>query len=199
VLDVNNHQGKFGQDYVRVLASAAGVLVLTPDLDHDGIDVQLRWPGRVGAAASPAIDVQVKSWSRPRRSGGAWRFGGLDEVQFNQLADASLTVPRYLFLVVVPPDAQAYSEIRADGMLLRYQGFYASLRDETPISEPSRRRRRSVDVPIGNVLTVGSLRALLRGAYPRGTSGSGSADALRPPAAPAMPSAPGVPAAGGPR
>jgi hypothetical protein len=27
VLDVNNHQGKFGQDYVRVLASAAGLLV----------------------------------------------------------------------------------------------------------------------------------------------------------------------------
>lgn len=161
MLDVNNHQGKFGQDYVRVLASAAGLLVLTPDLDYDGVDLQLRVPGPVGPAASPAIDVQVKSWSNSRRSGNAWRFGGLDEVQFNQLAGRS-TVPRYLFLVIVPPDARAYSEIRTDGMLLRYQGFYASLQGETPITEPSRRRRRSVDVPIGNVLTVRSLHVLLR-------------------------------------
>ncbi|MQA98462.1 MAG: DUF4365 domain-containing protein, partial [Streptosporangiales bacterium] len=32
MLDSRNHQGKFGQDYVRVLASAAGLLVYTPDL-----------------------------------------------------------------------------------------------------------------------------------------------------------------------
>jgi hypothetical protein len=27
VLDINSHQGKFGEDYVRVLASAAGLVV----------------------------------------------------------------------------------------------------------------------------------------------------------------------------
>jgi hypothetical protein len=86
VLDARNHQGKFGQDYVRVLASAAGLLVYTPDLDYDGIDLLIRWPGQVGAAASPAIDVQVKSWSNPRKSGGSWRFDGLNELQFNKLA-----------------------------------------------------------------------------------------------------------------
>ena len=161
MLDVHNHQGKFGQDYIRVLASAAGLIVWTPDLDRDGVDLGIRWPGEVGAAAFPAIDAQVKSWSNPRKSGGYWRFGGLDEVQFNQLAGSACTVPRYLFLVVVPPDAAAYSEILTDGMLLRYQGFYTSLRDETPIPHPSRKRRRAVQVPIGNVLTVRSLRALL--------------------------------------
>src|SRR4051794_11999548 len=121
VLDANNHQGKFRQDYIRALASAAGLLVYTPDLDHDGVDLLIRWPGRAGAAASPAIDAQVKSWSNPRKSGGTWRFGGLDEVQFNQLAGRAFTVPRYLFLVIVPPDARTYSEILTDGMLLRHQ------------------------------------------------------------------------------
>jgi hypothetical protein len=48
MLDARNHQGKFGEDYIRVLASAAGLLVYTPDLDYDGIDPGLRWPGRVG-------------------------------------------------------------------------------------------------------------------------------------------------------
>lgn len=44
VLDARNHQGKFGQDYIRVLASAAGLLVYTPDLDYNGVDLLIRWP-----------------------------------------------------------------------------------------------------------------------------------------------------------
>jgi hypothetical protein len=161
LLDARNHQGKFGQDYIRVLASAAGLVIWTPDLDYDGIDLGIRWPGRVGRAASPAIDVQVKSWSRPHKSGGAWRFDGLSETQFNKLAGQAYTVPRYLFLIIVPEKSDAYAEISAEGMLLRYQGFYVSLRDEPLIEEPSRERRRVVHVPIGNVLTSRTLLALM--------------------------------------
>jgi hypothetical protein len=171
VLDARNHQGKFGEDYIRVLASAAGLLVYTPDLDYDGIDLGIRWPGRVGSAASPAIDVQVKSWSTPHKSGGAWRFDGLNEMQFNKLAGQAYTVPRYLFLVVVPQSADTYAEIFTEGMLLRYQGFYVSFRDEPVIEAPSRERRRVVQVPIGNVLTSGTLRTLMHpglAAYWRG-------------------------------
>lgn len=161
VLDANNHQGKFGQDYIRVLASAAGLLVYTPDLDYDGIDLGIRWPGRTGTAASPAIDAQVKSWSSPRKSGGTWRFDGLNETQFNKLAGHDYTVPRYLFLVVVPQDAGAYSEVLTDGMLLRHQGYFLSLRKEALIATPSTKRHRTVHVPIGNILTVRSLRTLM--------------------------------------
>jgi hypothetical protein len=161
VLDANNHQGKFGQDYIRVLASAAGLLVWTPDLDYDGIDLGIRWPGRVGRAASPAIDVQVKSWSNPRKLGSYWRFDGLNELQFNKLAGQAYTIPRYLFLVIVPKKSDTYTEILAEGMLLRYQGFYVSLREEPLIQWPSRDRHHIVHVPIGNVLTAGTLRALI--------------------------------------
>lgn len=162
MLDANNHQGKFGQDYIRVLASAAGLLVYTPDLDYDGIDFLIRWPGKMGAAASPAIDVQVKSWSRPKNTDGHLNFNGLNEVQFNKLVGRAYTVPRYLFLVTVPPDRETYSEILTDGMLLRYQGYFLSLRDEVPAENPRTDRRHSVRVPVGNVLTVRTLRSLLR-------------------------------------
>ncbi len=161
MLDARNLQGKFGEDYVRVLASAAGLIIYTPDKDRDGVDFLLRWPGRAGAAAFPAIDVQVKSWSSPQKSGGTWRFGGLTEVQFNKLAGHDYLVPRYLFLVVVPDDPDQYSQISADGMLLRYQGYYLSLREEALVSEASPARRRTVYVPIGNILTVRSLRTLM--------------------------------------
>jgi hypothetical protein len=157
VLDINSHQGKFGEDYVRVLASAAGLVVYKADIDRDGVDLILRWPDH----AFPTIDVQVKSWSRPRKSAGSWRFDGLTEVQFNKLAGCNYLIPRYLFLVVVPDDPGQYSEISADGMLLRYQSFYLPMREEVPVETPSDTRRRAVHVPIGNILTVRSLLALM--------------------------------------
>ena len=86
---------------------------------------------------------------------------GLNELHFNKLAGQAYTVPRYLFLVIVPESADTYAEIFTDGMLLRYQGFYVSLRDEPVIEAPRREHRRVVHVPIGNVLTSGTLRALM--------------------------------------
>jgi hypothetical protein len=103
------------------------------------------------------IDAQVKSWSNPRKSGGTWCFDGLNEAQFNKLAGPDYTVPRYLFLVLVPRDAEAYAEVLTDGMLLRYQSYYVSLREEDRIADPSTRRSRTVRVPVGNILTVRSL------------------------------------------
>jgi hypothetical protein len=163
VLDANNHQGKFGEDYVRVLASAAGLIVQRPDLDHIGVDFTLRWPGRLGVAAFPGIDVQVKSWSNPHKSGGSYRYNRLNELQFNQLAgpDSNGSFSRYLFLIIVPPKPNQYTDVGPDGLLLRYQGFYTSLRDQSPIPEPSGRRHRTVQVPVANVLTVHTLQALL--------------------------------------
>jgi hypothetical protein len=46
-------------------------------------------------------------------------------------------------------------------MLLRYQSFYLSLRNEAPITDPKTQRRCTVHVPIGNILTVRSLRTLI--------------------------------------
>ena len=46
MLDARNHQGKFGTDYVRVLASAAGLLWSVDDIDMDGVDLCVKLPGR---------------------------------------------------------------------------------------------------------------------------------------------------------
>ena len=162
MLDARNHQGKFGQDYIRVLASAAGLLVCEWDLDRDGIDLGFRLPDGVGRQASPTIEAQIKSWSAPAGSRGELNFRGLDEVQFNRLAGDDYAVPRYLFLVHVPADPGAYVDFTSDGALLRHLGYYLSLRSEPRIAAPSTKRRRTVRVPIGNVLTVRALLDLVR-------------------------------------
>jgi hypothetical protein len=161
VLDVHNHQGKFGQDYIRALASAAGLLVYQYDLDRVGIDLGFRFPGRPGGLASPALEVQVKTWSTPARTGAEWSYDGLTEQQFNWLAGPDYTVPRYLFLLPVPRRTTEYAGFESSGMTLRHLAYYRSLEDETPVDDPSPTRRRRVTVPVGNVLTVRSLLNLL--------------------------------------
>lgn len=161
MLDARNHQGKFGADYVRVLASSAGLIWAEDDVDLDGVDLCIKMPGRTPRGFSPRIDVQVKTVSTvtPRR--GVIDFRGLDEGQFTKLAGGGFLVPRYLFVVHVPPRADLYADLNTSGLLLRHIGYYASLRDRLPITAPDRRRRTRVEVPLANVLTANSLRALV--------------------------------------
>lgn len=161
MLDRNNHQGKFAEDYVRALASAAGLLVFKDDADHDGVDLGFKYPGRTGLIASPAIEVQVKSWSRPRVSGTDYVYPELNEVQYNKLVHGPFLVPRYLFLVIVPPDQDRYVRVETDGLMLSRLCFYRGFEGADHVAEPSTKRRTSVRVPMGNVLTVRALRELV--------------------------------------
>lgn len=160
VLDMHNHQGKFGQDYIRALASAAGLLVYEYDLDRVGIDLGFRFPGKPGALSSPAIEVQVKTSSKPNMVGDEWHYDGLTEQQFNWLAGTDYTVPRFLFMLPVPRDHREYARFESGGMTLRHLAYYRSLEDEPPIVDPSPTRRRKIRVPVGNVLTVRSFLRL---------------------------------------
>ncbi|PZG05288.1 DUF4365 domain-containing protein [Nonomuraea aridisoli] len=161
MLDQRNHQGKFAEDYVRALASAAGLLVYKDDLDHDGIDLGFRHPGRSGYIASPAIEAQIKSWSAPAVQGPDLIFRGLNEVQYNKLAAGPFLVPRYLFLVVVPAESEHYARVETDGLTLSRLCYYRGFEDDEPIPDPSPKRYATVRVPLGHVLTVRALRELV--------------------------------------
>ncbi len=160
MLDAKQHQGKFGEDYVRVLASAAGLIVLKDDLDVDGIDLGFRATGRYGRVYSPTIEAQIKTWSAPSGSSGHLIYRGLNEWQFNKLAGPDFTVPRFLFVICVPADNQRYAAAMTDGVVLRHLGYFVSLRSEEPIPDPDRRRKRPVKVPTANVLTASAMRRL---------------------------------------
>ncbi|MFE9746413.1 DUF4365 domain-containing protein [Saccharothrix saharensis] len=161
MLDARNHQGKFGADYIRVLASSAGLVWSEDDVDLDGIDLCIKMPGRTPRGFSPRIDVQIKTVSTVNPRHGVIDFRGLDERQFTKLAGEGFLVPRYLFVVHVPPRADLYADLSSSGLLLRHIGYYVSLRDRLPIDAPDRRRRTKVEVPLGNVLTANSLRDLV--------------------------------------
>jgi hypothetical protein len=160
MLDVRHHQGKFGEDYVRALASAAGLIVLKEDLDVDGVDLGFRAPGRYPRATSPTIEAQVKTWSKPENSAGYLLYRGLNEAQFNKLAGSDFTVPRFLFVVCVPEDRERYALPHSEGVTLQHLGYYVSLQTEKLIVDPDRDRKLTIRLPMANVLTTKSLRRL---------------------------------------
>jgi len=161
VLDARNHQGKFGVDYIRVLASAAGLVWSEDDVDLDGVDLCVKALGRSPHGFSPRIEVQVKTVSRPDVSGGFVNYDGLDQVQYNKLAGDEFIVPRYLFIVHVPRDTAQFTNLSTSGLLLRHIGYYLSLSDRDPLPKPERTRRIRVKIPVSNVLTATGLRALV--------------------------------------
>lgn len=162
-LDKNNHQGKFGVDYIRVLASAAGLLWSQDDVDLDGVDLSIKLPGRTRRGHSPRIEVQVKTVSRPEIRRGALNYDGLNHAQFNKLAGPDFTVPRYLFLIHVPTAVDGYAGVTTAGLLLQHIGYYLSLSDRTPLPSHSTARSIRVKVPVAQVLTAHSLRTLIIG------------------------------------
>ncbi|MFJ1458099.1 DUF4365 domain-containing protein [Nocardia sp. N2S4-5] len=163
MLDQNNHQGKFGADYVRVLASAAGLIWSQDDVDLDAVDLCLKMPGRTMRGFSPRIDVQVKTVRKLDVGDGLINYSRLSHDQFNKLAGTDFTVPRYLFVVHVPPNTAQYADLSTYGLLLRHIGYYVSLSDRQPLSTSDPGRHIRVKIPLSNVLTVPSLRALVTG------------------------------------
>lgn len=155
-----NQQGYFGESFVRVLASAAGLIAGQQDLDHTGVDFSIDFPGARGTARFPKIEAQVKSWSSPKGNDLCWQYS-MDVGNYNDLAGEGFVIPRYLFLIIVPPDVRQYAYVDETSMRLSHCGYWASLRD-LPVVDPAAQQKITVHVPKSNLLTVGELRTLLQ-------------------------------------
>jgi hypothetical protein len=145
-----------------VLASAAGLTVYQYNRDIHGIDLGIcrEEPGH--HCRSPKIEVQVKTVSRPTHRGGALVYDGLDARQYDKLAGPLFQLPRYLFVVVVPPRAELWADLGPQGLLLRHIGYYLPMRDQPAL--PAGRASARLAVPTANVLTVERLQALVEAA-----------------------------------
>jgi hypothetical protein len=161
-VDPSNHQGGYGEAFIRVLAAAAGLRLAKPEPDIDGIDFCL-WPDRVGSlggARSMPINVQVKSDSVAAEAAAHWSYR-LEVPHFNALADSETTFPTYLFLVVVPRDWRDYAAAGPDGLFLSKAAYWHSLLGEEPVIGAAKKAKKTVSVPKANLLTVESLRTLV--------------------------------------
>ncbi len=148
-----------------MLAAAAGFSVAKPYPDISGIDLQI--DGTRGMTNGiPLARAQVKSWSDPQGNDHSLRYRGLNEKQFNALAERRTPVPVFLFLVVVPADVHDFAHADPWGLRLSHAAYWASLADRPQIPDPDTNRKVPVHVPRQNLLTVESLTALCESPVP---------------------------------
>ncbi|MEU5850429.1 DUF4365 domain-containing protein [Saccharopolyspora shandongensis] len=157
-LDQRNHQGWYGECFIRALGAAAGLQVSSMEPDCTGVDFDITAPREI-LGDFPCIKVQVKSWSVPRGTDAAWSYPGLTQKRFNALAGPR-RIPRFLFIVVVPSDVTGYAHADEACLRLNHAAYWVSLASQQKIAEPQCRSKLTVSVPRTNLLTVDSLRKL---------------------------------------
>lgn len=161
-LDKNGWQGLYGESFIRALACSAGLIPVKKDLEYDGVDFQLGYPGRFGSLRHPAIEVQVKSWSSPKSDGEHYKYP-LKVSNYMELVGElgkDLTYARFLFLVIVPKSADDYTSQSVDTLSLRHASYWTSLMEQPlPLQNSS---TKTVYIPKRNLLTVDSLLELLK-------------------------------------
>ncbi|MFC4082853.1 DUF4365 domain-containing protein [Amycolatopsis samaneae] len=165
-LSKSEHQGAFGESFVQVLASAAGLTVAKENIDTRGIDLTLGYKGFLGGWRHPSIEVQVKTWIRHRAThrNGFWKYR-MNAKHFNELAGQNFRMPRFLVLVIVPDDWPEYATPTQEHTELRHAAYWVSLLDQHPV-DPEQVSTVAVDVPVRNLLTVPALQQLLAPSEP---------------------------------
>jgi Domain of unknown function (DUF4365) len=170
-LDQNNHQGWYGESFIRALAAAAGLEVSRAEPDCTGIDFTITATREIDGDF-PAIKVQVKSWSAPVERASGWRYDRLTQKRFNALAGRNRRFPRFLFLVIVPPDRTRYARADKDALHLSYAAYWVSLADRDKIQGAACSQKVPITIPRQNLLTAESLLALCEGTAAPGSMAS---------------------------
>ncbi|MFD8370470.1 DUF4365 domain-containing protein [Streptomyces sp. NPDC059688] len=162
----NGHRGAFGEEFIRMLATAANLDVTRKERDRVGVDCQLGYAGRRGTRRYPAIEAQVKCTSSPDLHQDHISYP-LKVKNYNQLAGSDYEMPRFLFLVLAPADPFAWSHATEDRLRLSHAAYWLCLHDQDPLPLDNRSRTgtRTVHVPRANLLTVDSLHDLFAEDY----------------------------------
>jgi hypothetical protein len=162
-LNRNVHQGLHGEGFIHALACAGGFTTSRMNVDLDGVDWQIAYPGPRGTQRSPRIEVQVKTSMAAEVRDGMIHHR-LRVEHFNHLAGVGFQIPRFLTLVSVPADATEYAVCTDEHMRLSTAAYWLSLADREVLPAASASPASLVvQVPLRNLLTVTTLRHLLSG------------------------------------
>ncbi|MGW4011537.1 DUF4365 domain-containing protein [Streptomyces sp. NPDC004763] len=163
----NGHRGAFGEEFIRMLATAANLDVTRKERDRVGVDWQLGYAGRRGTRRYPAIEAQVKCTSSPVIDDDHIRYS-LKLKNYNQLAGPDYEMPRFLFLVLAATDPHAWVHATEERLRVSHAAFWLCLHDKKPVEldgNISASTTRTVYIPRTNLLTADSLHHLFAEDY----------------------------------
>jgi hypothetical protein len=103
VLDLDRHQGRFGEHFAQLIASAAGYTCYKPDDTGDGVDLVITHTQHDGVTVRPPnVELQVKTVRAPSFVSNDTELSyDLEIAHYNALRAPGPT-RRYLVIVIVP-------------------------------------------------------------------------------------------------
>ncbi|WP_405683943.1 DUF4365 domain-containing protein [Streptomyces sp. NBC_00057] len=152
-MELNNHQGWYGETFVAAIAAAAGFQVAVPYPDI-GKDLIL---GR--DHEDPDLDVQIALQVKTRRVEEVAETDTGFKITLSAAGYKRLRgkrqVPAYLVMVLVPTDPAQYIRMDEEALVLRRCAYWVSLEQRLPLQQGQ--KTVTVTVPRDNLLTVDAL------------------------------------------
>ncbi|MDP2025629.1 DUF4365 domain-containing protein [Sulfuriferula sp.] len=156
-MDIGKRKEQFNVAYVCAIAAQAGLNSSTPVVDEDSIDLMLVGRGFTGRVRNPQIQLQLKCSSQNMISGDVIKFP-LSKKNYDDLRGDDVVCPRYLVVLLVPEDDEAWVQHHDDFMSLHNKCYWVSIKD---LPDSPNLTSVTVDVPLAQRLTTHNLRELL--------------------------------------
>ena len=126
-MDLNLKKELFSRAYVQALAAQAGFRTAIPDVDDDSIDVIIRGKDYTSPIRNPQIDVQLKCTATDAGTSELFHFP-LPAKNYNELRGSNVACPRYLFVMIIPPNCDTWIRHTPSFVILRHYAYWISLR-----------------------------------------------------------------------
>ena len=158
----NERKQQLSIAYVHAVAAKAGYSCQREAIDDDSVDIQIGARGYIHHQAvfrSPKILVQLKATSLDCIKQDYLAFA-LPLKNYNDLRLPSF-LPRYLFVLQLPPDEGRWLEVLEEGMMSRGRVYWTSL-----LGAPQSENKSSVTIRLPKLqrLTVEGLQSIMQAA-----------------------------------
>ena len=146
----------FNEAYLFALAAQVGINHSKKRVDNDSIDLTFEGWDYDGQIRDPKISMQIKCTSQNLRVGNEIRFK-LKRKNYDDLRQTNVGTPRYLAVLEVPKEMNAWAQHMDTGMLLASRCYWVSLRGAAFVNQD----KITVGVPLSQRLTSETLNELL--------------------------------------
>ncbi|WP_257457674.1 DUF4365 domain-containing protein [Archangium lipolyticum] len=156
-MDINQRKEKFGEAYLRAVASVAGFTLYRPEVDDDSVDWGIAARGTEVLRRRPRVELQLKCTSADVLREDGLHFA-LGLRNYEQLRETNLLVPRILLVVRVPVEPGEWLSQSERELTLRHCAWWVSLRGLEPTPNTG---TVTVVLPRLQVLSPGALHRMM--------------------------------------
>ncbi len=138
LLSSTDKEERLSDVYLRAVAAKAGYAVAIPDLDRDGIDVEIK----AGGAMRPTLGIQLKATiNLGAPDGGFFRYSLA--VRNYELLRLTTQTPRILVVLALPQAEEEWLAVSPEALTLKRCAYWVSL-----LGEPETTNKATITVSI---------------------------------------------------